>query len=101
MTRLPQVGPSSATLAAQPQSCLWQEGVSQSVVSPCSEANTLPWYEEKGLEMQGTRTFSPTHGFAQGFVGHISPKWASGYLSLMVRHQEAGSQDSLCHWLPI
>lgn len=27
----------------------------------------------------GTRTFSPARGFAEGFVGHISPKQASAY----------------------
>lgn len=49
----------------------------------------------------GTRTFSPARGFAEGFVGRISPKQASAYLSLMVSQEEAGSQDYLCHWLPI
>lgn len=59
------MGHSLAALAAQPLGCLWQEAVSRSEVSPCSEANRPPWYEEKGSEMQGTRTFSP-HGFCRG-----------------------------------
>lgn len=88
------MGHSLAALAAQPLGCPWQEAVSRSEVSPCSEANRPPWYE-KGSEMQGTRNFSPAHSFAEGFVGHVSPKWASAYPSLMVSHQEAGSQDYL------
>lgn len=34
-----------------------RKGFRISVVSPCSEANRFPWYEEKGWEMQGQALF--------------------------------------------
>lgn len=98
--RLPQAGHSlsGSGSPALGVSLERQEGRGLEYLRSLPEAKRFPLYEEKGCKMQGPE---PSHGLTACIVGHILPKWTSACLSLTVSHQEAGSQDSLCHWLPI